>query len=237
MHDDAHNQQPDHGFHLDPAGSATPGYGPPDPYGHQQPYVAAPHAAPVDSDAATAHGSAAAQPGGWPSGVPAPPAVKHRPWSTFLLTIQILGIVAASLLLAAGLVMLAAARGSSTSDARWVVLIGGILTVCGVILAAQTVPLLVCTVKGRRRADQGRPTMLFVVAVIGACWSGLGVLLVLSNVAAATANGGVFDPGRVLAGLVVNGLYLTVSVKTALASRQPRPPKQSTRTAGGVARG
>jgi hypothetical protein len=105
-----------------------------------------------------------------PATTPGPPARRsHRPWSTLLLSTYVVAAIltSAGCLLALGLL---AAAGKSQSTGVWdglgetlaLMAAGFMATVC-----AASIAFTVLTRKGRRRADDGNPSMLRATSSAG----------------------------------------------------------------------
>jgi hypothetical protein len=147
----------------------------------------------------------------------------HRPWSTVLYWFHLVSMACGVGLAALAVVLVVVVDSNTDSGSPWEglgIVIGGLLFGIALVCLTFSTVMLVLTAKGRRRADEGRPGMLFGTAVAAAILAGLGVFLSLPQMAQLTQMGAGELVG-LLVGLAVNGLYLTAAVLTAKACRIP----------------
>lgn len=107
------------------------------------------------------------------------PPVRHRPWSTVLLVVHVVGLVVGVGAVVGG-VAIAVAAGTQTPDPTdgiyepWGLVIGGVLAVLGVVALLAAGALTALTAWGRRAADTGRPGPLRGLAIAVVVLAGLG---------------------------------------------------------------
>jgi len=107
------------------------------------------------------------------------PRARHRPWSTVLLVVHVVGLVAGVVAVVGG-VAIAVVAGAQTPDPAdgihepWGIVIGGVLAVLGVVVLLAAGALTALTAWGRRAADTGRPGPLRGLAIAVVVLAGLG---------------------------------------------------------------
>lgn len=134
----------------------------------------------------------------------------HRPWSTVLLVISVIGVALTGIVLLGGLI-LAGKSDPGTEDQA----IGLALATLGLVAAAVYVVLLVLVGIGRRRADDGRPVLLRVAAGVAIAFGGANLVAGL----VAEASGSPLAPGP--SGYVAPVLMLAVGIPLLRATFRP----------------
>lgn len=135
-----------------------------------------------------------------------PQAAKHRPWSTVLLVYHAVEVAVGVVVTVLGMRYLGSGGGRSGDR------IGGSLLVVGFVVMAVTAALVAMTLVARRRADGGRPRLLFVVGLLAAGFGCASVTGALQDA----------SPGSLVVGLAVAGPYAYAGVATAQAARRRR---------------
>lgn len=143
--------------------------------------------------------------------------VTHRPWSTLLLVVHSLGVVAGTLVALGGVVIFTiAATAEPPRDTGinepWGLVIGAVMAIVGVAMLVASIPLTVLSVRGRRAADHGSPGMLHGVAIAVVAIGGIGVLGQLAT----------GDLVISLFGLVLWGLYALLGFLVLRSTRTMR---------------
>lgn len=138
-----------------------------------------------------------------------PRRIVHRPWSTVLLVFHILQLVLGVLLCGAGLLALLAMDAAAGDLAGFGGMFAVIGLIAGAVLLGVSILLVALTTKGRKRADQGQPGMLFAVGVIATVLGALSL--------AGLLGGG--EPVTLLINVVTSGLYTFAGVRTLQAAR------------------
>lgn len=139
----------------------------------------------------------------------------HRPWSTVLQVGHGLGVAGGAVLVVVAVVLLVAhAQAEAALDADqtyepYGLFFGALFGAVGTALLVGALTLLVLTARGRRRADEDRPGLLFGTCVAGA-------VLAVVPVAGALQSG---DVGLVAVAAVLWSPYLAVAVRTAVVTR------------------
>lgn len=191
---------------------AGAGYGQPAPY------------APVGTFGQQAYGTAAAvdgtygAPGYAGPGYAAAPwqttrVVNHRPWSTILVWLNSLSTGVSALLLVAGIAFLfvgdpGGVLGTTGGIDQQLIagFVGPFLLIVGAIAFAVSLTMLVMTVVGRRRADQGNPGLLQAAGWVAAVLSAVSLVgAVISLVSGDGFSGGIGSVLLLLVGVKVIG--------------------------------
>ncbi len=155
-----------------------------------------------------------------PAGLAAP--VRHRPWSTLLLSVHLVGLAAGTVVLGYG--AWAVVRVSTTAPADrgpWDGLGALLLLLVGACVLVLAVPLLVMTVQGRGYADVGHRAPLFSLAAHATCLGTLAAVVALQQL----ERGG-------LAALPVVGAYTLCALRVLVVTRVPRRREGSSSLAG-----
>lgn len=125
-----------------------------------------------------------------------PDRVPHRPWSTILLVIHVLGLAAGILALGFGVAfVVAAAIERSDPDGinePWGLVIGMLLMVGGGAVGVIAGIVTKLTVAGRREAEQGRPGGLRTVAIVVLAFAGVWCVATLNGFSVWFVFGGLY---------------------------------------------
>ncbi|MBX9245582.1 hypothetical protein ICW40_12295 [Actinotalea ferrariae] len=125
------------------------------------------------------------------------PPVPHQPWSTVVIVLNGLGILAGVVTTGAGIALAVADSSASSSQAVFAglgMMIAAVITVVGLAVLAVAVLVTVLTVRGRRAAERGRSGQLLAVAIIHVALGASGVLGPLSSGDVSTALMGSLPP-------------------------------------------
>ena len=145
--------------------------------------------------------------------------VRHLPWSTVLLVVHVIGLVAGGVALAGGIAIavVAATRSPDPADGiyePWGIVVGGVLAVVGFVALVAAAGLTALTVWARRAADTGRSGPVRGLAITVAVLAGLGWLGALSA----------GDPQSLMVWSVLGGLY---ALPGLLVLRATSPDRRS----------
>lgn len=135
------------------------------------------------------------------TGLPAPSATRHRPWSTVLLTICVVQVATA---VTGGTVLMV------VRDASF-----GAATAAAMVSAAVPAGMAVWVGVGRRRADGGRPGTLRTAALTGVALASLAAIVELVSLAGVLAGVTTLDSAFGLATLLLMIALAALSARTA----------------------
>jgi hypothetical protein len=180
-------------------GQAQPGYGQAGGTFGQQAYGQA-YAVP--------HAYSAPAGGTWPG----TRVVQHRPWSTSMVWLTSLSTAVGALALLAGILTTFAAPGAAFGDGPQTLvaaMVGPVLVLAGGVALVVSLTMLIMTVLGRRRADQGTPGLLQAAGWFAAVVSGLSILSTIWSL----VNGDGFSGGFASVLLLVAGIKVIAATR------------------------